>query len=364
MKTIDVLEHFTELDRSVLKYHDNYVEYFDHLRKVFSSLITSFKERSSDDPREVDIIKQFIQRFLNTIEAFRMKYVFDEEDAMRIDLTDSSFPNHLEFRKLLHDLENRDNLLANMPSEENLKQNVLDHLFHNRKKPSKLLGQLGKRTYLEQLKEEELFLPFTPGELIFISRNDKEQTRRNLYSWGSYDTVTNRPFIYVMIFDQDMSEPALHSDKAKATELVNEIQKIKRDSSPLRLLASQIDEAFPTLHPKILKRIDIGPLHGRYSKDDTALSRIAKTYFTDEDFIFVFTTEIVFSVGSKKSGGLFKSGDIREIFFVDESNKDCMERNVSAVHKYMLAPHSVVQHLRDYQKDIVEKLAIPPIIVT
>lgn len=364
MKTIDVLEHFTELDRSVLKYQDSYVEYFDHLRKVFSALITSFKERSVDDPREIDIIKEFIQRFLNTIEAFRMKYVFDKEDAMRIDLTDSSFPNHLEFRKLLHDLENKDKLLADMQTEESLKLAVLDQLFNNNQKPHKLLAKLGKRTYLSQLNEKDLFLPFTPGELVFMSRDDKAQTRRNLYSWGSYDSVTNRPFIYLLIFDQDMSEPALHSDKAKAAELVTEIQKIKRDSAPLRMIATEIDEFFPTIHPKVLKRIDIGPLHGRYSKDDAALSRIAKTYFNEEDYIFVFTTEVVFSVGSKKTGGLFKTGEMREVFFVDESNKDCMERNVSAVHKYMLAPHNVVQHLRDYQKDIVEKLAMPPIIVT
>lgn len=364
MKTIDVLDQFTELDRSILKYHDQYVDYFDYLRRIFGSLINSFNERASEDPQEVVIIKTFIQRFLNTVEAFRMKYVFDEETAMSIDLTDSSFPNHMEFRKLLHDIENRDQMLASLPSQDTLKQALLDQLFANNKKPAKLLAQLAKRTYLSQLNTNRLFIPFTPGDLVNLSRDDKEGTRRYLYSWGSYDSVTNRPYVYILIFDQAQSEPALYSDKSKMDELVSAIWKIKRDTSPLKLMVTEIDEKFPHIYPKILKRIDLGPLYGKYSKDDSALTRIVKTYFGEDDFIFVFTTEVIFSVGSKKSGSLFSPGELRQVFFVDESNKDCMERNVSQVHKYMMAPHKVVQHLRDYHKDMVEGLAMPPITVT
>ena len=49
---------------------------------------------------------------LYSIEAMRVKYMYDEEENMKVDLTDSGFPNYLEFRYLFNDLELREDYLG------------------------------------------------------------------------------------------------------------------------------------------------------------------------------------------------------------------------------------------------------------
>ncbi|MFT7588784.1 MAG: putative nucleic-acid-binding protein, partial [Limisphaerales bacterium] len=100
---------------------------------------------------------------------------------------------------------------------------------------------------------------------------------------------------------------------------------------------------------------------GRYSQDDHLYTQILRSSFSEDDLVFRFTTEVIFSIGEKKSKGFLSSRELRQIFFVDKSNAETMERNVSEVHKYMLATHNVVQYLHDNHKEKLDGLAMPPI---
>ena len=99
MKTIDIIDHFSDLDRIRFETNDEYVNYFNFIKEAFNQLIDSLKSRTNDNPIEIAILKEFLQKYLNSIELLRFKYLFEEEDKMAIDLTDSSFPNYLEFKK-------------------------------------------------------------------------------------------------------------------------------------------------------------------------------------------------------------------------------------------------------------------------
>ena len=75
------------------------------------------------------------------------------------------------------------------------------------------------------------------------------------------------------------------------------------------------------------------------------------------------TTEIVFSVGQeKKSTGLLSKSELREVFHVDETNKDCMERMAREVQSYLFTTHTVMQYLRDNQKEMLKQLSTPQFI--
>ena len=97
MKTTDIIDNFGELDSIRFDTKDEYIAYFDFLKNSFNGLIGSLKSRATDSPIEIGILKEFLQKYLNTIEILRLKYLFEQDDKMAIDLTDSSFPNSYHF---------------------------------------------------------------------------------------------------------------------------------------------------------------------------------------------------------------------------------------------------------------------------
>lgn len=355
----NIVDQLTAIDRTMLEARDEYVGYFRHLLKAFNLLIESYNERTKDDPMEIKIIQSFIQRFLNTIEAFRMKYLFDSENRMRIDPTDSCFPNHLEFRELEADLAAKDERLRMLPRRDDIKQTIVDYLFSKKERPLNLLKQLGKREYYLMLQWKKVFTAFTPGEMVQLS--DKKGVRRYIYSWGSYDTLTNRPHVYILIFDQTGEGMDLSIDKSRLANFEGVIKKNTNNTAPLKVIASDLDVHFKDIAPKVLKRIDLGPLYGTYATDKHLYTNILKSHFTTDDFALRFTTEIIFSIGEKRTKAFLSKGELRQVFFVDQSNKAAMERHVSEVHKYLLASHGLVQYLRSHHNEELTGLAMPPI---
>ena len=361
MKTIDIIDNFSDLDRVRFEDHQEYITYFDFLKKAFNKLIDSLKARSTDNPIEIAILKEFLQKYLNTIELLSMKYLSNVDEKMAIDLSDSSFPNYLEVRKLAADKEKADQFLNGLPTKEALKQEIIDHIFTKKSKPQHLLKKIGKVAYYSDLKQPNYMLPFTEGSIFEIGKGDNG-SKRYIYSWSSYDSMTNRPFIYLLVFEFTNETIDILKEGQKAFKEL--IKRSNHDSSPLSVIAKDIDEAYESIKPKVLKRIDIGPIYCRYSKEGHEISKAIQERFSDDDFAFFYTTEIVHSVGEKevREGGMFsKKSYLRQVFFIDETNIDSLERHVSEVNKYLIATHPVVQHLNGEMKQYIEKLTIPPI---
>ena len=64
----------------------------------------------------------------------------------------------------------------------------------------------------------------------------------------------------------------------------------------------------------------------------------------------------------EKTGGIFSSTkQLRQIFFVDETNIDSLERHVSEVNQYLIGSHKVVQYLNAEKPEYIKKLKIAPI---
>ena len=361
MKTIDIIDHFSDLDRVRFEDQDEYVEYFYFIKDAFNKLIDSLRSRTSDNPIEIAILKEFLQKYLNTIELLRSKYVYESDDRMAIDLTDSSFPNYLEIRKLVADGEKSDQFLNGLPPVESLKQEVIDYIFNKKEKPLHLLEKLGRATYYSDLKSKNYLRPFTEGNIFEIGKS-KKGDKRYIYNWASYDSMTNRPFIYMMVFE--FTNSSINILKEGERVFKDLIKKSNHDSSPLSVIAKDIDDAYDSVKPKVLKRIDIGPIYCKYSKENHEISQLIQNELKDDDFAFFYTTEIVHSVGEKevKEGSFFnKKSSLRQVFFVDKTDIDSLERNVSEVNRYLIATHSVAQHLNVNLKEYIEKLKVAPI---
>jgi hypothetical protein len=363
VKTIDVGEHFTELDRSVFQHYEAYIGYFKYVRYALNCMLSSLEERVHGDPIELQAIRHTTQQFLNTLECLSYKYAYEDEHLMRIDLTESGFPNHMEIRKMEADLELRKVEMAKLPEIGGIKSDILDYLIAKHDHPRKLLKQIGKSVYLDKIGGCDFMSQFNKGKLILVKElEDVNQTRRFSYSWSSYDSVTNRPFIYVMVFDNPRFIDKKSTKDVDDNDFDEVIKKSTHNSAPLKVIAADIDAAFEAIFPKVLKRIDLGPLFGIYSQDEHLYTRLIKTNLGSEDFVMSYTTEVLFSVGEKRTSSFLSKGDLRQIFFVDESNKECMDRMVSEVHNYMISSHKMVQLLNDQYPDQLKNLSASPYI--
>ncbi|MBI1306882.1 MAG: hypothetical protein GC181_09765 [Bacteroidetes bacterium] len=365
MKTIDITNHFTEYDRSVLVGDNAYEDYFEYVRFALNSLLSSIPQIQSDNPYEISVLQDFAQRFLNTIEAFGMKYAFSEDQPMLVDTTESGFPNFLEFKRLNDDIEKRQEKLHDLPAAGSLKNEILDTLIRNKTHPQNLLKQMSRVQYYTDLYKKSHFTEFSPGRLQLIKNlNDAEQTRRFMYSWASFDSVTNRPFVYLLVFDNPMAGKVNRSEDKLSEFFEENIRHITHNSAPLKVIASDIDNGWESIKPKILKRTGFGPIYGHYSMDEHPFTKLLKDEFERDDFIFTYESELIFSTGERKSGSFLSKGELRQIFYVDDANKECIDRMVSKVFRYMITSHRVLQHLNSSFPEELKKLSIPPYIYT
>jgi hypothetical protein len=334
------------LNCATLENNDEYSRYFNHLCTVFSRLLSCYKTTDVENLYEVHAVHIYLTKFLYTIEALRKKYTHNPAHTLRVDLTESGFPNFLEISYLSIDLLNRQDRLNALPPASMLKQGMLDHMFKYREEPKALLWQMSEREYYEMLDEKNLFLPFTPGRLEL--RGEANGFRNYLFSWGCYDFRSNRPYLHLLTFDQTATADPLQWKGANYNQFL-EVVKAEGSRVPdVGILALAIDSDLEDIHPKVLKRICIGPLHSSMAcAGDDDLCNLITTYGkAQEEFILLLKDEIVFSQRQQVvSRGESSPQRVREVFYIPEADLDCYEHRASRIHRYMLLPHHVLQSM-------------------
>ncbi len=323
---------------------DEYSFYFNDLAKVFERLLACYHVQTENHNHEARIIEEYLKRMLFTISALRMKHTYNPAHELKIDLTDSGFPDFLQISHIVADLLSRDERLPEFLDTQVLKQEVLDHMLKHQKDPEELLARLSERTYFEMLDGSKLFLPFVAGELELKAETKKG--RSYLYSWGCFDSETNRPYIHLLAFDQDISKRPLHEEGANWFEFLEVIRREGSSLHPLGVMAVGIDQGMDEIHPKVLKRICLGPICFReYPTTPDDIHELLVRYGEENDFAILFEDEVVFSTEEKVSRTIFSFGHVREVFFIPETDLECYHRKISKVHKYMLLPHALMQNM-------------------
>ena len=122
----------TPLDSAQLDSKEQYVFYHKMVDFTLKELIVSVQHQGLCNEQEVVFFKQYCDLFLYSIEAMRVKYMYDEEDNMKIDLTDSGFPNYLEFRYLYNDLALSNEYKYKLKDVDTLKKEFLDTLLRQK----------------------------------------------------------------------------------------------------------------------------------------------------------------------------------------------------------------------------------------
>lgn len=336
----------TPLDSAILDSKEQYIFYHKMVDFVLKELIVNIQRQNLCSSQELVIFKQYTDLLLYSIEAMRVKYMYDEDDNMKIDLTESGFPNYLEFRYLYNDLELKKEYISQLENIEDLKEEFLDSLLRKKQKiKQRRLFQASSVVYYNFVNQQYIFNRFVQGKIVEAPENSPADL---LTSWSFYDVSDNRPYICFMYFNYDGKRIEDYKDKLYA---------ILRESGDrnmaLDTLAYNIDRKLPDVNPKYIKRIDLGPLHNVFAKDENLITHailegIAKKEIPLESYALSFKTDEVFSGGTFKEGGFF--------------SKQILQKWNDVEHrKYVFAPHRIIQLLYNKTPEVLNKLAKEPI---
>jgi hypothetical protein len=335
----------TPLDSALLDSKEQYVFYHKMVDFVLKELIVSVQQEKLCTQKELQLFKQYSDLLLYSIEAMRIKYMYDEEDNMKVDLTDSGFPNYLEFRFLYNDLELRNEHLDHLKDVNILKTEFLDTLLQ-KKQPIKRLDlfKASSIVYYSSVEKKYIFNRFVQGKILKAKEGENYQY---ITSWSFYDISHNRPFICYLYFDY---EGKIEKDKDKVYQALKE--SADREMA-LDTMAYNIDRKLPDLKPKHIKRIDLGPLHNVFAKDENEithaiLSGISKKEIPLESYALSLKIDEVFSGDTFTEGGFF--------------SKQTMQKWSDVIkQKYVFAPHRIIQLLYNQVPRTLDELAKQPI---
>ena len=339
----------TPLDSATLNSKEQYVFYHKMVDFVLKELIVSVQQEQLCNHQELIFFKQYSDLLLYSIEAMRIKYMYDDEDNMKVDLTDSGFPNYLEFRYLYNDLELRNEYVNKLVDKQTLKDEFLEILF-KKKLPIKKdkLFQAASIVYYKSVNQQYIFNKFVQGKILDAPKNSQAE---HVTSWSFYDVSTNRPYICFLYFNYEGKR--IMDQKEKLYQVLKE--SADREMQ-LDTMAYNIDRKLPEIQPKHIKRIDLGPFHNVFAKDENEITHailqgISNKEIPLESYAFSLKVDEVFS------GSTFTEGN----FF----SKQTMQKWSKVIkQKYVFAPHRIIQLLHNKVPRSLDKLAKQPILMS
>ena len=121
----------------------------------------------------------------------------------------------------------------------------------------------------------------------------------------------------------------------------------------LDTMAYTIDRRLPDVFPKYLKRLDLGPFHNMFAKDEndithTILESIASKEIPLESYVFALNMDELKSTDTFKEGNFFSNQVLQKWGTIERKG-------------YLFAPHRIIQLLYNKMPGLVAKLSKPPI---
>ena len=347
-----------ETQASHLPKMETSAQYFALVRRslplMLKCLATHGTPQVAKDIYEGQVVSDMVQRLLNSCSALETKHAFDDEAAaqVRVALEESGFPSYVHIDGLAVDLLHKDATLGEMRSDQNhLKKLIVDFMFEEKREPRVMLAELAKRTYLERLDRKDLFLPYTEGKLI-PWKVSEAGVRGYLYSWGTYGVSLDCAYVHLMFMTQDLSEVPFEEKGDNLTEFLDIMsQEGSHVPDQLHILAKSIDDKLDAIHPKVIKRVRIGPLRTKAmievsqqeklsEGDEALLSLFSRASRPGEiDFALMFSEEMTFSKEQVMTTKHFFKKVVQEVFFIPQLDDG------EALIRYILMPHHFFQEI-------------------
>ncbi|MCB1366981.1 MAG: hypothetical protein KDK00_04380, partial [Rhodobacteraceae bacterium] len=214
---------------------------------------------------ELDVLRAYLQGLSGTFEALSNKYLMAGRvsallpRSLSIDVTDSGFPVYSELLQMANDAHQVDQHLGNLAPAADLKKDMVRHILNELEVPVQLQFALSQRLYYERLAKRNLFWAQNDPAIVWLGTDDDER-RRYVVHWAVYDSRVNIPTIYLMLLD-DTGSTALPRDEKRWPRAQSHLMAQSVSALKLLTIAQGFDRDFDHLHPKLLRRIHLGPMY-------------------------------------------------------------------------------------------------------
>jgi hypothetical protein len=302
------------------RYFRKFEGIMQHMLRV-AGVMEAEKQLNAD---EVAILTRYAVDLTHTFRALSLKYLLVGRETGRffgsltMDTRDSGFPVAAELMKMANDAQQAGAHLAQMPSAEALKDQMVQTILAERKIPTKLQFALSQRLYYEELMKGYHFWVKNDVHAQWTG-NIAEGRRMFRLHWATYDSQVNLPVIYIMEVE-DTGRVGLPKDQRRWPEVQAHLSAQALGGLKLLTIAKGFDQDFDDLHPKRLRRFHLGPMYSHeYTQQAGPLREVLSEAKAPEgqDWALVWTEEELVSdrVIEEKSGWF--STVEREVFALD-----------------------------------------------
>ena len=303
---------------------------------------------------EAKVLTRHLLAISHTLRALSMKYLMAGRGAGRhfgtltMDRRDSGFPVAAELMTMANDAQQAAVHLANMPSSEQLKDEMIEAIVGRREAPARLQFALSQRLYYEELLRGGLFWMRIDPDCRWLGDAGPGR-RRFMIDWAVYDSQINLPVIYLMEVEDD-GRLALPKDQRRWPEVQAHLMAQSLGGLKPVTIARGFDRDFDDLHPKRLRRIHVGPLYSAAFTDQTGPLRAVMDEARaseGQDWALAWTVEDLESERvSEERAGWFATVE-REVFALDPFGGRGADTGATAVRRSLILPQRPFQVLAE-----------------
>lgn len=310
------------------------------------------------------VLVEYIDRLNHSFRAWENRLAFSER--FRINQAESGYPLFRNVMDLDNDAKTAERQLAEMPSADVLRQEMIDFILLKKKFPSAIQKTMAKRLYLEEVMQGEVFQPFILPKTIKVAVNEKTGRPFYVVHWGAFDGSANLPLVYIAVIEDSSSELAgllmdgkvlkkgldipFPIDGLLNPDLAHQFDDFCEKNSSygltLATIADNMDRDFEKLHPVQLRRIVMGPF---YSTGVTSHGRVvenilAKVTQVQNAWMLTWTVQELFSISETPAKwGLWGSTPARQTYHIETDDLEAVQQGVSAYQRHALIPHEAYQ---------------------
>jgi len=335
--------------------------YFAKFERIIAHLhdVTA-AARERDGPlavAQMEIVEAYLSALANTFTALSYKHLMAHTvsnamtQRLEIDRRDSGFPVYRELLQMANDMVQADHHLDGMPSRETLKAEMVDHILTQRTAPRALQFAMSQRIYFEFLRDGAMFFAQNHPQIVLLESTGGGDRRRKHYliHWAVYDSQESRPVIYFMVVE-DSGKAALPRDERRWPAVQSHLLAQSILALKLVTIATGFDKDFEDLHPKLLRRIHVGPMYSHAFTEQTGPLREVLAEAAGEpglDWALGWTTETLVSIRSERqASGLFGAVE-REVYELDFYGRTDAETGTSRIDRSLILPYRPYQVLAD-----------------
>ena len=338
-------DHFKLEDTLVTR---RYFAKFDKIIGYLAKVAAQMEAEGRLRHEEVTAVARYLVALSITFRTLAHKYHFSGRWAtagkLTFDRVESGFPIYQELLEMANDALNAGRHLAAMPSEAQLKDDMVRGILADLAVPTKLQFALSQRLYYQELGRVGLFWARNDPEILWLG--DTGPRHRYLISWAVYSSEVNLPTIYLMEVE-DSGKTGLPKDERRWPEVQQHLMAQAVDGLKLLTIATGFDRDFDDLHPKRLRRFHIGPMYSHaFTQQSGPIREVLEKARAGagDDWALVWTEEELVSerVETEKSGWF---GQVeRQIYALDPLGADT---GASRMERAIILPERPYQALAE-----------------